>query len=441
MTNTRPLRLIPMPFSFRTRYLLYIVAVHVAIAGLLFLVLRQNKLWFIASEVGLLLSIYVAISIYRQFQQPSEFIASGIEAIRDQDFTVKFVPTGNHEVDELITVYNLMIDQLRQERTRQVEQQFFLNKLIEAAPIAILIFDFDERIALVNPRASQLLSVQPDEVIGKSLSELGFSLLAQVADLTDGESRVMKPNGIETYKVLRSNFMDRGFRRSFLMIEDLTPEILATEKKAYSKVIRMMAHEVNNSIGAVNSILDVTQAYLIEPDVQHAVRVAVERNNRLNLFMRRFADVVRLPQPQVRLTDVGEIVRNVVRLMQPQADRKGVLLRISTHEVIRQLVDVEQMEQVLLNVVKNAIEACEPGQQVEVISNTQHLLIRDNGQPIPDDVATNLFNPFFSTKPDGQGIGLTLTREILLNHQFPFSLKTNEEGWTEFRIEFVLSCP
>lgn len=427
----------PMHFTFRARYLLYIVAIHAAIAGLLFLVLRENKLVFIASEAGLILSIIIAISIYRQFQQPSEFIASGIEAIRDKDFTVKFVATGNQEVDELITVYNLMIDQLRQERTKQIEQQFFLEKLVEAAPIAILIFDFDGRIASVNPKASHLLSIRPDDVVGKQLDEIGYSLLAQMADMTDGDSRVMKPNGIETYKVLRSNFMDRGFRRSFLMIEELTPEILASEKKAYSKVIRMMAHEVNNSIGAVNSILDVTQSYVTEPDVQHALRVAVERNDRLNRFMRRFADVVRLPQPQKQPADVSEIARNVVQLMQPQAEAVGVTLSMTVQVENRQGVDVEQFEQVLVNVVKNALEACKAGNRVEVISRANALLVRDNGQSISEAIEANLFNPFYSTKPEGQGIGLTITREILLNHGFTFSLKTQPDGWTEFLIEFA----
>ncbi|AUD01749.1 sensor histidine kinase [Spirosoma pollinicola] len=426
-----------MHVNFRVRYLLYIVAVHIAMTGLLFLVLRQNKLLLIASELGLLLSIYKAIRIYRQFQQPSEFIASGIEAIRDKDFTVKFVPTGNQEVDDLITVYNLMIDQLRQERTRQVEQQFFLEKLIDAAPIAILIFDFDGRIASVNPRASQLLAINTGDVVGKELVDLGFSLLAQVADLADGESRTMKPNGMETYRVLRSYFMDRGFRRSFLIIEELTPEILATERKSYSKVIRMMAHEVNNSIGAVNSILDSTQSYVNEPDVKHAIRVAIERNDRLNRFMSRFSDVVRLPQPQKRPADLTELVRNAVQLMQPIAQGRGVTLsNVSTGKNL-QLVDVDQMEQVLINVVKNALEACEAGQCVEVVSTSQYLLIRDNGQPIPEQIAANLFNPFYSNKPEGQGIGLTITREILLNHKLAFSLHTKEDGWTEFRIEFA----
>jgi two-component system nitrogen regulation sensor histidine kinase NtrY len=198
-----------MHLSFRVRYLVYIGILHLVLGGLLYLLLRENKVLFIVSEIGILLSLGVAVQLYRQFRQPSEFVASGIEAIHDKDFTVKFVPTGNWEVDQLVTVYNLMIDQLRQERTRQVEQQFFLDKLIEAAPIAILIFDFDNRIASVNPKASQLLSVKPADVIGKELADLGYSLLAQVADLADGGSRVMKPNGLETYKILRANFMDR----------------------------------------------------------------------------------------------------------------------------------------------------------------------------------------------------------------------------------------
>ncbi|QIP11208.1 PAS domain-containing protein [Spirosoma aureum] len=427
-----------MNLRLRTRYLIYIITVHLALVALIGWVLREQKALFIASEVLILISVYVAIRIYRAFQQPSEFIASGIEAIRDKDFTVKFVPTGNYEVDELITVYNLMIDQLRQERTRQVEQQFFLNKLIEAAPIAILIFDFDDRIASVNPKACQLLGMQADEMLMKRLAELGYSLLAHMADLADGESRVMKPNGIETYKVLRSNFIDRGFRRSFLIIEELTPEILASEKKAYSKVIRMMAHEVNNSIGAVNSILSVTESELPDSELKRAVRVAIDRNDRLNRFMRRFADVVRLPQPNLSPSDMAELTRNVVRLMQPQAEAGNVALTITAPDTpVMHPVDLGQLEQVLVNIVKNAIEACEPGNRVEVLITPSHLIIRDNGAPIPEEVVANLFNPFYSTRPNGQGIGLTLTREILLNHGFSFSLQTEPDGWTVFAISWA----
>lgn len=422
---------------FQHRYLVYILLVHAVLAGLSFQLLKEHKGWFIALEGLIIGSLYIAIQFYRTFRQPATFITSGIEAIKDQDFTVKFVPTGNAGVDELIQVYNLMIDHLRHERVRQAEQQFFLDKLIDAAPLALLIFDYDERVSSVNPKARNLLNLTSDALLGQPLSAIPHPLLSQLVRLPPDQPHTLKGVGAETYRALRGQFMDRGFRRQFLFIEELTAEIIETEKKAYGKVIRMMAHEINNSIGAVNSILEVTQNYVSEPDVKHAVQVAIERNDRLNQFMRRFADVVRLPPPNKRPVDISELVRNVVRLMQPQAQVRGILLTGSADQTDPQVADVEQLEQVLVNVVKNALEACQPGQCVEVISTPGRLCVRDNGLPIPATLAANLFNPFYSTKPDGQGIGLTLTREILLNHQVTFSLKTQADGWTVFRIDFA----
>lgn len=431
-----------MRLSFQTRYLLYILALHALLVWLLFRVVQQEKPLFatkeilsIALQMLLVLSLYIAVRIYRSFRQPSAFITSGIEAIRDRDFAVKFVPTGNEEVDELIRVYNLMIDQLRQERTRQAEQQFFLDKLIEAAPIALLIFDFDERVSAVNPKARQLLGLSDEALLGKSLLAVNHPLLGQLTTLPPDQPHTVKLAGVETYRVLRGQFIDRGFRRQFLFIEELTAEIIETEKKAYGKVIRMMAHEVNNSIGAVNSIMNVVESDVLEPDVRQAVRVAIERNDRLNLFMRRFADVVRLPAPYVVPANLTELIYNIVRLMQPQADARAVALQLRTVDApVTWPIDVAQMEQVLVNILKNALEACEPGQTVDIQLTERQLLIRNDGQPIPHGVAANLFNPFFSTKPDGQGIGLTLTREILVNHGFSFSLRTESDGWTVFRI-------
>lgn len=428
-----------MKIPLRLQYAVFISLIHVALIYLIFRWLGENELLFIISEIFVLLSILVAIRIYQAFGQPSQFISSGIEAIKDKDFTVKFVPTGNSEVDELIQVYNLMIDQLRTERTRQMEQQFFLEKLIEASPIAILIQDFDDRISMVNSKAVDLLQLQPERMLGRTLTEVNHPLLEQLTDLDSDAPQTLKISGIETYRVFKSHFIDRGFRRSFLMLEELTSEILETEKKAYSKVIRMMAHEVNNSIGAINSILDVTQTYLQDtdyPELKEALHIAIERNDRLNHFMRRFADVVRLPLPQRKLTDLNELTRNVTRLMQAQAEARGLNVQYSlAAHPIEKAIDVEQMEQVLVNVLKNAIEACQPGNTVEVITNDRHLIIRDNGKPISPELETKLFDPFFSSKPDGQGIGLTLTREILLNHGFPFSLTTNPDGWTAFSIQ------
>ena len=422
--------------KFQTRYLLYILALHAVLIGLTFQLLSANKTWFIASEVLIGLSLLVAVQLYQVFQKPSVFIASGIEAIQDKDFTVKFMLTGNNEVDELIRVYNAMIDQLRTERTRQAEQQFFLDKLVEAAPIAMLIFDFDERVSAVNPKARQLLRLSDTDLLQKPLSGIQHTLLSQLQLLPD-QPQIVKVAGVETYRVLRGQFIDRGFRRQFLFIEELTAEIIETEKKAYGKVIRMMAHEVNNSIGAVNSILTIAEPDVADDEVRKAVRVAIERNDRLNLFMRRFADVVRLPAPNLSPANVADLVKNGLQLMQPQARQRGISLTSHLPDLpVNQLIDAGQIEQVLVNILKNALEACQPGQAVEVMLTNGELLIRNNGQAIPGDVAARLFDPFFSTKPTGQGIGLTLTREILLNHGFGFSLKTGADGWTVFRIDW-----
>lgn len=190
-----------------------------------------------------------------------------------------------------------------------------------------------------------------------------------------------------------------------------------------------MAHEVNNSIGAVNSILTIAEPDVIDSDVRKAVRVAIERNERLNGFKRRFADVVRLPSPRLALTEIGVLCHNVVQLMQPQASIRGISLNVILPDTPMILpIDAGQMEQVVINITKNALEACQPGQAVYLQLTDRGLLVCNNGQPISDAVATNLFNPLFSTKSTGQGIGLTLTRQILLNHGFYFSLRTQADG-------------
>ncbi|KAA0992333.1 sensor histidine kinase [Dyadobacter aurulentus] len=426
-----------MKISTRTKYIGYITVLHLVLIGLVYKILAQDKLLFIVSEVFLLLSAVVSIQLYRNFMQPIQFVKSGIEAIKDKDFSIKFVPTGKGEIDTLIEVYNLMIDQLREERTRLYEQHFFLEKLIEASPISIIILDYDNRIESLNLKAKAHFGKQADDLVGKELGDTAQSILEELVNMQDGDSRVVKTNGVVTFKVQRSHFMDKGFKRSFLMIEELTNEILESEKNAYGKVIRMMAHEVNNTLGATDSILQTTQHILPDAeyqDLKEALGIASERNQRLTRFMRNFADVVRLPLPVKAPANVGKLVKDVSIFMEPAAADKGIKMHLflSEYDVIKML-DLGQIEHVLVNIIKNAIEACVAGNHVELYVSESGIVIRNNGNPIDSDA--KLFNPFFSTKKDGQGIGLTLTREILVNHGFGFSLRTGEDGWTAFTIE------
>jgi len=410
-----------------------------------FLIFKDNKIFFIASEVLILFSVYISWRLYNELIQPLNMLMQGTDAIKDRDFNVKFVKTGKYEMDELINVYNYMIDELRKERTKQEEQHFFLEKLIQTSPTGIIILDFEDHVQQINPKTLELLNLDEMDVKGKSLHEINHPVAQQIIRLKSGESKTITLSGSATYKIQKSHFIDRGFPRHFIMIEELTAEILAAEKKAYGKVIRMMAHEVNNTIGPVNSILEsalkANELWKEKKNysLQTALQVAVNRNHNLNLFMRNFADVVRLPEPNKKTIDLTQLIRSVAKLMELKAGEKQIQFDYKLADVPFFIsADAQQMEQVLINVVKNAIESIEEKGTITFEANLQKrsLTITDTGKGISAHIAENLFSPFFSTKKDGQGIGLTLVREILLNHGFEFSLKTVAEKQTEFLIRF-----
>jgi len=365
---------------------------------------------------------------------------SGTNAIEDKDFTIKFVKTGSREMDRLIDVYNSMIDNIREERIQVEEQHYFLKKLINASPNGIIILDYDEKITDINPRAMRLLDLEKN-VLHHPITSFGNSILQQISSLEIGQPNIISTEGFEKYKCEVSHFIHRGFKRKFILIQELSKEILEAEKRAYEKIIRMMAHEVNNSVGAINSILQTHVEYNTEENSEEreSLEIAIERNNSMTLFMKNFAEVVRLPKPHFERIELNELLSNIGKLMESQANNQKVKIDFQlNHSNVFASIDSKQMEQVLVNIIKNAIESIDYEGIIQIISQQSPaaILIRDNGKGIAPEVIGNLFTPFFSTKPDGQGVGLTLIREILLNHDAQFSLKTVEDGWTEFRIVF-----
>lgn len=423
----------------RTKYIVFIAILHSVALIMSFFIFRDNKILFLCSELGILLSLALSWSLYNDFIRPIQFLAGGAEAIHDRDFNVKMIKTGAYEMDQLVDVYNQMIDQLRQERTIQQEQHFFLEKLIQTAPIGTLMLDYDGHIADANPKMLHLLGLPKEALTGQHPDALNHPLLDGMASLRPGDSAVVQMPNAQKFKIQKATFVDRGFHRAFVMVEELTLEILEAEKKAYGKVIRMMAHEVNNSIGAVNSVLDTVLQLETNPMPANALKVAIERNDHLNQFMRRFADVIRLPEPRREMIDLCALVRKTATLMQFKTTGKDIRFEFDFAVAPFPIsADVQQLEQALINIVKNAIEAIEHEGYIRfgTADDPKTLSITDNGTGIPKALAPQLFSPFFSSKPGGQGIGLTLVRDILIGHGFGFSLQTEAEGLTVFRIRF-----
>lgn len=430
--------------TLRNKYLLFVTAIHGITLVMSFLIFRDDKIWFIVSEIFIIISLVISWQLYKKLIQPLKLIMEGITAIRERDFNVRFVPTGESEMDKLIGVYNEMIDQLRLERTQQKEQHFFLEKIVNTSPTGIIILDYDEHVEAINPRALQLLEMAEKDVLKKAVHEIEHPLFSGIRSLASGQSASISINGMETYKCQKSSFIHQGFARHFIMIEELSSEILLAEKNAYGKVIRMMAHEVNNTVGPVNSILASAINWHQrkpengDPALQNALQVAVDRNVNLNGFMRNLADVVKIPAPNRHPADINNLIRSVATLFNGKAAEAsiGITLKLSD-KPLSVCMDIPQMEQVMINIVKNAIEAVGATGEIHMmtIQSPPMLIVRDTGKGFSVDVEARLFTPFFSTKKDGQGVGLTLIREVLYNHGFEFSLKRNG-GFTDFTIGF-----
>ena len=431
----------------RSKFIIFIALIHFIIILLSLNLINEHKYLFLAVELLILVSLGISFHLYKAFIRPLNLISTGIETIKDRDFNTKFVKVGQIEMDQLIGVYNRMIDQLRDERVKQQEQHYFLDLLIKASPSGIIILNFENKIDSLNQAAINLLDLNDNQVIGKSLDNLEGSLAAELSQLNPDESRVFNISGLRSYKCQKAHFLDHGFRHHFILIEELTEEIIRAEKKAYEKVIRMMSHETNNSTGAINSILDSFLHYKDQIgetdrlDFVNALQVAIERNIRLNRFMSNFTDVVRIPLPVKKTCNLHKLLQSTQILMSPECGKRNIEWRweLSDFPLVIQL-DIQQMEQVLMNVYKNAIEAIGENGKITVITSQypyKRLIIRDTGKGIPDDIKSQLFTPFFSTKKDGQGVGLTLIREILINHGCRFSLESTEPDLTEFRIDFA----
>ncbi len=314
----------------KTKYILFVTFIHIILILLSLRMFKENIYYFLAAEVFIICTIIISIILYRQFIQPVQTLSSGLEFLKDKDFTMKMVTTGHYEMDQLIGVFNKMIDQLREEKLKQKEQHFFLEKLVHASPAGIIILDFDEIITNINPAALSYLKSDLNKVLSKKLTEIPGRLSSLLASLEVGKPQTISLSGIETFKCQKASFLDRGFNHHFLLVEQLTDEIIKTEKKAYEKVIRMMSHEINNSVGAVNSILSSCLTYKNklaqkeQEQFKNAINVAIERNIHLNKFMGNFAYIVRIPQPTKKKTDLHQLLKKVHILMQNELEKHQI---------------------------------------------------------------------------------------------------------------------
>ncbi len=409
---------------------------------LLYLSSQLNTTFFYIGE-GLILFILIYLTFfYRKLVKPLNTIGSGMELLREQDFSSRLSPVGQYEADRVVNIFNRMMEQLKNERLRLREQNHFLDLLIKASPMGVIITTLDDDLSELNPMALRMLGVSPENVLGKKMKEIDSPLARELVNIPKGETVTVRLNDSTIYRCTHSSFIDRGFQHPFFLVESLTDEVMKAEKKAYEKVIRMIAHEVNNTTAGITSTLDtVEQALSSEEgmdDICDVMRVCTDRCFSMSRFITRFADVVKIPEPTVSRANLNDLVFTCKRFMEGMCNDRCIKLCMEIDETLKDvMLDSSLFEQVLVNIIKNAAESIETDGEIIIRTLSPATIeVTDNGKGISKETEAKLFSPFFSTKPNGQGIGLIFIREVLMRHGCTFSLRTYADGLTKFRIIF-----
>ncbi|WP_280745118.1 MULTISPECIES: ATP-binding protein [unclassified Parabacteroides] len=397
---------------------------------------------FACIEVLVVVTAIYLFIFYRSIIKPLQVIGDGMDLLKEQDFSSRLRQVGQPEADRIVDVFNKMMEQLKNERLHLREQNHFLDLLIQASPMGVIILDLDQQVLSINPAACKMFNIKSEEDIsGKHLVEIDSLLATELLLIEQYTSQTIRLSDANIYKCTHSSFINRGFHQSFYLIESLTEEVFKAEKKAYEKVIRMIAHEVNNTTAGITSTLDTLDNTFKQlegtEDICEVLQVAIERCYSMSRFITNFADVVRIPEPQLQEHDLNSLVIAGKRFMENVCLNRNIKINMELSEV-SPIIQVDSLlfEQVLLNIIKNSAESIGHNGQIYIRTTADpvRLEIADTGKGIDKETETKLFSPFFSTKPNGQGLGLIFIREVLLKHGYTFSLRTYNDGLTRFVI-------
>jgi two-component system, NtrC family, nitrogen regulation sensor histidine kinase NtrY len=422
----------------RKWFIVYILIIHLVIGVICYLYFKEKWI-FLTIQIPLLLSFLGGIYFYYLSDKPFRVMLDHIKNLEKQDVNSTIAKTGNQHIDSFISTYNKMISNLREERYRLEGQGKFLEDLIAISPVGVVITDYDNKVLEINKSA--LLALNKNQNVVK---DIDLELILPEKHFKNEKTNIFSI-GQKRLRLISDRVRYKGFYRNVVLIEDLTDELLATEKEAYGKIIRMMAHEVNNSVGAVSSILQSIYDFL---DGQNSgkewldiTNIAIERNKNLTTFVEIYASVLRIYNPQKQDVNIKNLIEKTISIRKCIDSGKNIQYKVEEQpgdsDTIR--VDPVQIEQVFLNILKNAEEAIENEGQIVVSINQNGSFIRitNDGNPLDKDNSEQIFQrPFYSTKPQGQGIGLMLIREILLLHHATFELYSDEYGLTHFDITF-----
>ncbi len=363
---------------------------------------------------------------------PLQTLSNLLSALREEDYSIRARGTrSGSALGEVFTEVNALSEMLRGQRLSSVEATALLRKVMEEIDVAIFTFDGEQRLRLLNRAGERLLAQPAERILGRTAVELGLG------GCLEGEPvRTMTmsfPGDAGRWGIRRSTFRENGRPHQMLVLANLSQALREEERQAWQRLIRVLGHELNNSLAPIKSMAGTLGSLLArqprpadwEEDARRGLSVIEGRAESLSRFMEGYSRLARLPSPKLQPADLGDLVRRVAGL----ETRLPVTLIPGPNLILQ--ADPDQLEQMLINLLRNAVDAAlETGGGVKLSwrRNVDYveLLIEDEGPGLPN--TTNLFVPFFTTKAVGTGIGLVLSRQIAEAHGGTLTLQNRRSG-------------
>ncbi|MBI4852186.1 MAG: PAS domain-containing sensor histidine kinase [Acidobacteria bacterium] len=386
---------------------------------LLWLGMYSPKVFWTLSLVAITCWLGFSFSVSRRVVFNLQTVTNLLAALREGDYSIRARSVGRGDIlGELMLEVNAMAETLREQRLGALEANALLRKVMVEIDVAIFTFDSEQRLQLVNRAGEKLLAQPMERLLGRTAQELSLN------DCLEGEtsftlSRTFPGGRAGRWEIRRSIFREKGISSQLLVLTDLSRALREEERQAWQRLVRVLGHELNNSLAPIKSIAGSLENMLTrktpdwEEDIKHGLSVIAGRAEALNRFMGSYARLARLPQPKFQSLDVSEWIKRVVRL----ETRLNIGLCPGPDLTLE--ADGDQLDQVLINLLRNAVDAAiETNGGVTVCwitaNNYLEIIIEDEGMGLAN--TSNLFVPFFTTKPQGSGIGLVLSRQIAEAH-------------------------
>lgn len=349
------------------------------------------------------------------------------EAIQAGDYSLRGTRArGNGELPQLYDLINALANQLQSSQERQTELQSLVDKVIAQIDVAIIAYNAQQEIVLLNQRASTLLAATDTEkILGQLLQQTPLAELPEQYGETIVDHQFSNVAG--RWQVNRQKYHVDGKEGGLLFITDLSNAMAENELQAWRRLIRVISHEVNNSLTPILSICETVSSSLTNvpdgEDLQEGLSVVIERSKGLKQFISGYSQIARLPEPDRGWYLLSELIESSLQLYSDaQVICEGANERL--------YVDKEQFQQLFINLLKNAIEASSSNPRIDVVCQKKtdcvEINVIDQGQGIANP--ENLFIPFYSTKEKGAGIGLVLARQIAARHGGSLTLANRIDG-------------